>query len=169
MAVIRRVPTMNSESRRGVSARDRRFRLLVSSLRGRPGALIPLLQGAQEIYGYLPVQAMERIARALRLSVSEVCGVATFYGQFRLKPAGRNIVTVCHGTACHVAGAERISAALERALGVSPGGTTGDGAFTLREAACLGCCSLSPVVMVNATVHGKLSAASVPALLKRYR
>lgn len=167
--MIRRGLTMNHASRRSGSALDRRFRSLLSSLRRRQGALIPLLQGAQEIYGYLPVQAMERIARALRLSVSEVCGVATFYGQFRLKPAGRNIVTVCHGTACHVAGAERISGALERALGVSSGGTTADRAFTLRDAACLGCCSLSPVVMVNATVHGKLSAASVPALLKRYR
>jgi NADH-quinone oxidoreductase subunit E len=160
---------MKKTPSRRAAAADRRFRALLSSLRGQKGALIPLLQGAQEIYGYLPVGAMRRIARALRLSPSEVFGVATFYGQFRLKPVGRNIVTVCHGTACHVAGAERISEALGRALGVSPGETTGDGAFTLREAACLGCCSLSPVVMVNATVHGKLTAASVPGILKRYR
>lgn len=150
------------------AAHERRFRRLASSLRERPGALIPLLQGAQEIYGYLPQHAMERIARLLGLSPAEVFGVATFYGQFRLKPAGKHIVTVCHGTACHVAGAEKISGALERALGVGTGETTADRRFTLREAACLGCCSLSPVVMVDKTVHGKLASAGIPALLKKY-
>lgn len=162
-------PTMRKGSPPRGAAKERRFRSLLSSLRKRPGALIPLLQGTQELFGYLPESAMERIARALRLSPAEVYGVATFYGQFRLSPAGRNLVTVCHGTACHVAGAERITEALERALGVATGGTTADGRFTLRDAACLGCCSLSPVVMLNKTVHGKLSAASVPDLLKKCR
>ena len=136
---------------------------------GRRETLIPLLQAVQEAFGFLPPEALEAIGKHLGVSTAKVYGVATFYNQFRLKPVGRNIVTVCHGAACHVAGAERISEALGRALGVSPGETTGDGAFTLREAACLGCCSLSPVVMVNATVHGKLTAASVPGILKRYR
>lgn len=160
---------MGETRKRGIAARERRFRRLLSSLRKRPGALIPLLQGTQELFGYLPGEAMVRIARTLGLSPSEVYGVATFYGQFRLKPAGRHLVTVCHGTACHVAGAESISEAIERVLGAKTGETTPDGQFTLRDAACLGCCSLSPVVMVDKTVHGKLSATALPALLKKYR
>jgi len=152
----------------GAAARARRLGRLLASMGKRPGALIPLLQGAQELFGYLPEEAMARIARALGLSPAEVYGVATFYGQFRLKPAGKHIVTVCHGTACHVAGAERISGALERALGVKAGETTRDRKFTLRDVACLGCCSLSPVMMINKTVYGKLTPAGTPAILKKY-
>lgn len=94
--------------------------------------------------------------------------MATFYGRFRLTPAGKNLVTVCHGTACHVAGAERISESIERELGIKTGGTTPDRRFTLCNAACLGCCSLSPVVMIDKTVYGKLAPAKIPAILKTF-
>jgi len=148
--------------------KENEFRRLRARYGGRKGALIPLLQKTQALFGHLSERAMVRIARALRISPAEVYGVATFYGQFRLKPVGKNLITVCHGTACHVAGAERISEALEIALGVKSGDTTEDGLFTVHDVACLGCCSLSPVMMVNATVYGKLTSARIPSILKKH-
>jgi NADH-quinone oxidoreductase subunit E len=145
------------------------FKSLLARYKGKRGALIPLLQKTQGLFGYLPEEALRRIAENRGLSLAHVYGVATFYGQFRLTPTGRNIITVCHGTACHVAGAERISEAIERELGIKTGGTTSDLRFTLCDAACLGCCSLSPVVMINKTVYGKLTPAKIPAILKKYR
>ena len=160
---------MHTIRQRDAAVRERRFRRLLATLGKRPGALIPLLQQAQGIFGFLPAAAMRRIARARRISAAEVYGVATFYGQFRLKPAGRHLLTVCHGTACHVAGAEKISEAVVRLLGVKAGETTPDGRLTVRDAACLGCCSLSPVVMLDDAVHGKLSPAKLPALIEKCR
>ncbi len=160
---------MQKIRQRDAAARERRFRRLLSSLGKRPGALIPLLQQTQGIFGFLPTAAMRRIARARGIPAAEVYGVATFYGQFRLKPAGRHLLTVCHGTACHVAGAERISETVERLLGVKTGETTPDGRLTVRDAACLGCCSLSPVVMLDGAIHGKLSPAGLPALFEKCR
>ncbi len=132
-------------------------------------ALIPILQEVQETQGYLSREAVVRIGRHLNLPASKIYGVATFYNQFRLKPAGRHLLTVCHGTACHVAGAEKISEAVERLLGVKAGETTPDGRLTVRDAACLGCCSLSPVVMLDGAIHGKLSPAGLPALFEKCR
>lgn len=149
-------------------SRERSLERLLARYRNRRGALIPLLQATQEIFGYLPEGALVRIARSLRLSPAEVYGVATFYGQFRLTPVGKHLITVCHGTACHVAGADRISESLERALGIPTGGTTSDGLFTLRNVACLGCCSLAPVVMIDKTAHGRLTPAKAPAILGKY-
>lgn len=137
--------------------------------KGKRGALIPLLQKTQETFGYLPEKALRSIAENRGLSLAHVLGVATFYGQFRLAPIGKNLVTVCHGTACHVAGAEQISESIERELGIQTGGTTRDLRFTLCNAACLGCCSLSPVVMIDKTVYGKLTPAKIPAILKKCR
>ncbi|MDD5557244.1 MAG: NADH-quinone oxidoreductase subunit NuoE [bacterium] len=157
---------MKSTIAKSDAARDAAFRRLLSGAE-ESGSLIPLLQKTQGLYGYLPERALVRIARRLRLSPAQVYGVATFYGQFRLRPAGRHLVTVCHGTACHVAGAERISEALEGALGIRTGGTTPDGLFTLRNVACLGCCSLAPVMMVGETAHGRLTPAKAKAVLRR--
>ncbi|MEJ2745912.1 MAG: NADH-quinone oxidoreductase subunit NuoE, partial [bacterium] len=140
----------------------------LSPYKGRRGSLIPLLQNTQEIFGYLTEKALRTIAESRGISLAHVYGVATFYGQFRLTPIGKNVITVCHGTACHVAGAERISEAIERELGIKTGDTTPDHRFTLCDAACLGCCSLSPVVMINKTVYGKLTPAKIPAILKKF-
>ena len=152
----------------GTPAKERSFKKLLARYREKSGALIPLLQKTQELFGCLPEKALRRIAERLGLSPAQVYGVATFYGQFRLTPVGRNLITVCHGTACHVAGAERISEAIERALGIETGGTSPDRRFTLCSVACLGCCSLSPVMMINKTVYGKLTPAGTPAILKKY-
>lgn len=160
---------MRSSRKSSSGRRESRFRRMLAQHRGERGDLITVLQKTQSIFGYLPGRELFVIAEKLDLSIAEVYGVATFYGQFRLSPSGKYLITVCRGTACHVAGAERISEALQRILKIRPGETTADGLFTLHNAACLGCCSLSPVMMIGGDVHGKLTAVALPSILKRYR
>jgi NADH-quinone oxidoreductase subunit E len=133
------------------------------------GALIPVLQKTQDAIGYLPKPVLDRIAAGLRVPASTVYGVVTFYAQFRLKPVGKYIIKVCHGTACHVAGAQKISEAFERDLQVKDGETTPDRLFTLESVACLGCCSLAPVAMVQKETHGRLTGDRVGKVLAEYR
>ncbi len=132
------------------------------------GALIPVLQETQQAYGYLSEEILERIAKDLSLPLSQVYGVATFYAQFRLRPHGENTIRVCHGTACHVSGAKEITAAVEKQLGVESGGTTKDGKFTLETVACLGCCSLAPVMMINERAHGRLTMSKAKKVVRKY-
>ncbi len=132
------------------------------------GALIPLLQEAQEIYGYLPREVMQQISGALGVPFSKTFGVATFYAQFHLKPRGRNIIRICQGTACHVRGASRIFESVSENLGVGINGTTDDLRFTLETVACLGACGLAPAMMVNDDTHGRLSPDKAVETLKQY-
>ncbi len=141
---------------------------LFAQWRGVKGALIPILQGAQEIYGYLPKEVLLRIARELKLPPSRVFGVATFYAQFHLQPRGRNIVRVCLGTACHVRGASKIFEGIQQELGIDDGETTEDLRYTLETVACLGCCGLSPVVIVNDDTHGRLVPDKLKGILEQY-
>ncbi len=136
---------------------------------GEPGMLIPLLQAAQDSYGYVPALAIEQIAMATGVPASEVYGVITFYRQFRLKPLGRHVIRVCKGTACHVQGAEMISRTLEEELGIREGETTEDGLFTFLEVACLGCCSLAPVLMIGERAYGRLTPQRLRSILRRVR
>lgn len=136
---------------------------------GQRGALIPLLQEAQEIYGYLPGEVLREIARRLKIPFSQVFGVATFYAQFHLKPRGRNVIRVCQGTACHVRGASRVFEAVSQALGVGRNETTPDLRFTLETVACLGSCGLAPVMMINEDTYGRLTPEKVAGILDRYR
>ena len=122
------------------------------------GSLIPVLQKTQDELGYLPLQAIKRIATLLRVPASTVYGVVTFYAQFRLKPVGKYIIKVCHGTACHVAGATRCTEALEQELDVSDGESTSDMEFSLGAVACMGACSQAPVMRIDAETYGNLSA-----------
>ena len=133
------------------------------------GSLIPVLQKAQEAYGYLLPAVLERIAASLGIPATTVYGVVTFYAQFRLKPVGRHTIRACHGTACHVAGANKITEAFERELGIREGETTPDCLFTLESVACLGCCSLAPVAMVGDETYGRLSGDKVAAIVAEYR
>ncbi|MDR1921808.1 MAG: NADH-quinone oxidoreductase subunit NuoE [Candidatus Adiutrix sp.] len=135
----------------------------------KDGALIPVLQKAQDIYGYLPVPVLEAIAERLEAPISQVYGVVTFYAQFHLEPRGKNIVRTCQGTACHVRGAGKILDALKEGLGVGPGGTTEDLRFTLETVACIGACGLAPVIMVNQETHGRLTPDGIPEILDKYR
>lgn len=134
--------------------------------KNQPGSLIPVLQKAQDIYGFLPVSVMQAIAVELNLKPARVFGVATFYTQFRLKPLGKYVILLCHGTACHVNGSERIETALMEELGIRAEETTTDGMFTLSSAACLGCCSLAPVMMINGQAYGPLTPDSACQVIK---
>lgn len=121
------------------------------------GSLITILQKAQDIYGYLPIDVIYHIADRTGSTPAKVMGVATFYTQFRLQPIGKYLVMLCQGTACHVNGSERIEKAVQEELKIKDGETTADGLFTLKNVACLGCCSLSPVMMVNGETFGSLT------------
>jgi len=134
-----------------------------------PSSLIPLLQRTQENFGYLPKEALEEISRYLRIPLSRVYGVATFYAQFRFEPLGKYVIKICHGTACHVNGAVNISQAITEELGIEEGQTTEDGLVTLERVACLGCCSLAPVIMINDKVFGKLTPEKVRKLMKKLK
>ena len=138
---------------------------ILSHYSGDSSELIPLLQEAQEKFGYLPREAIQRIARFLRLSESTVFGVATFYAQFKLTPTGRRIVRVCRGTACHVRGGARILREVEKRLGIKPGETSEDLANTLETIACFGSCALAPVMVVNEGVYGRMTTAKVTQVL----
>jgi len=133
------------------------------------GGLIPVLQEAQDIYGYLPKEVLQQIAKELKLPYSNVFGVCTFYAQFHLQPRGRNIIRICLGTACHVRGGAKIFEAAQEALGVGQGGTTEDLRFTLETVACIGACGLSPCMMVNDNTHGRLKPLEVAGIFETYK
>lgn len=132
-------------------------------------ALIPLLQEVQEAQGYLSREAVIRIGKHLKLPVSKIYGVATFYNQFRFQPPGKFHVQVCRGTACHVKGSAAVLEAVKRALNINPGQTTRDGMFSLEVVACIGACGLAPVMAVSGEFHANLSCDSVAGILETYR
>ena len=136
---------------------------------GAPGELIPLLQSAQAHFGYIPRRAVQYISEVTNIPESTIYGVITFYSQFRLQPMGRHAIRLCAGTACHVSGSKLLIETVQDELGIEVGDTTADGCFTLFTVACLGCCSLSPVMMVDEETHGRLTAASVRKILRGYR
>lgn len=146
-----------------------KFKLLLDEWRGQRGSLIPLLQQTQELLGYLSQDAMQQIAAAAGQSPAEVYGVATFYAQFRFEPTGKHTIKICHGTACHVVGVELLDTTLQNELGIAPGQTTADGSFTLEQVACLGCCSLAPVMMVDDEVYGRLTGEKLKKALRKYK
>ncbi len=133
------------------------------------GNMIPLLQHTQELYGYIPHEAFLKLENDTSLKLSEMYGVASFYAQFRLQPVGKHIIKVCHGTACHVQNATAITEALEEELGVKDGETTEDAVFTLESVACLGCCSLAPVMMIGDNTFGKLTKKQAKDVLRNFR
>lgn len=134
-----------------------------------PGSLIPLLQATQGKFGYLPDESITEISNYLEIPLTRVYGVATFYAQFRFTPLGKYVIKVCHGTACHINGAVNISQVIKDELGVEDGETTEDGLATLERVACLGCCSLAPVIMINDKVYGKLTTDSVRKIIKKLK
>lgn len=137
--------------------------------RGEGGSLIPLLQKVQTEEGYISREQIAEIHRKTGVPLSHIFGVATFYAQFRLRPVGRNVIKVCHGTACHVARASAISLALTDLLKIGEGETTPDREFTLETVSCLGCCSLAPVIMINKDTHGSLQPNDLRKVLAPYR
>jgi NADH-quinone oxidoreductase subunit E len=142
---------------------------LIEKYQNKRGAAISLLQGTQKIYGYIPTEAFEYISEKSNIEESILYGVATFYTQFRLNPVGKNIVKICHGTACHVQNATDITDALKDELSVNDGETTHDGVFTLESVACLGCCSLAPVMMIGEETYGNLTTDQARKIIKQIR
>ncbi|MCX6305127.1 MAG: NADH-quinone oxidoreductase subunit NuoE [Bacteroidetes bacterium] len=142
---------------------------IIAKHKGKKGNLIPLLQGAQELYGFISKAAFDKLSRETGIPLSDMFGVATFYAQFRMSPVGKNIIKVCHGTACHVQNAVEITESLEEMLKVKDGETTEDRFFTLESVACLGCCSLAPVMMIGDQTYGKLTGNEAVKIVKNIR
>jgi NADH-quinone oxidoreductase subunit E len=157
--------TLNSEDQANLEILRQQ---LVGAPTGR-GALIPLLQKAQAILGYLPDEALALVADHLSINRSEAYGVASFYNQFRFTPPGKNPVKVCMGTACHVRGGEIILENFERKLEIKEGETTADREFSIERVACVGCCALAPVALVGETLHGHMAPSKVEGLVLRVR
>ncbi|OPZ93814.1 MAG: NADP-reducing hydrogenase subunit HndA [candidate division TA06 bacterium ADurb.Bin417] len=145
------------------------LRNAVELYRRKPGALIPILQAAQEIFGYLPESALRLISGELGKSYSEVAGVVSFYSFFSTTPRGKHLVRVCLGTACYVRGGKEVLDALRQKLGIEVGETTADRNFSLEVARCFGACGLAPVIMVDEDVHQRVKPRKVNEILDRYR
>jgi NADH:ubiquinone oxidoreductase subunit E len=141
---------------------------IFSGYDGDQGDLIPILQQVQETDGYISEESVERISNFLKMSQNEVFGVASFYSQFRFNEPGRNSIKICLGTACHVAGGNALSEAVQRDLGVAPGETTEDKRFDYERVACLGCCALAPVVKVGEDIHSRVNVNGLNEILEKY-
>jgi NADH:ubiquinone oxidoreductase subunit E len=142
-----------------------RLAQLLAPYKGQKGASIPILQKVQEEYGYLPEETIPEIAKFLGLSQNEIYGIATFYAQFRFERPGEHTIKVCQGTACHVRGSHRILEEVEDELGIQPGETTKEYKFSLERVACVGCCALAPVMLVDNVVHAKMTIAEAKKIL----
>jgi len=133
---------------------------------GHAGALIPLLQSAQNTYGYVSEKAIDYISHITGIPAADIYGVVTFYAQFRTKPLGKNILKVCNGTACHVNGAKEVYNTIQDELNINYEETTDDGNFSLLSVACLGCCSLAPVITINRETYGRLNSQKLRKILR---
>ena len=142
---------------------------VIADLKDQPGALMPVLQKAQGIFGCVPMDVQKIIADGLGVTLSEVYGVATFYSQFRLEPNGKYTISVCLGTACYVKGSQKVLDRLSEELHTPVGKTSPDGLFTLNATRCLGACGLAPVMMIGEEVYGRLTPDKVPEILDKYR
>ena len=140
----------------------------IQELKDQPGALMPVLQRAQNIFGCVSLDVQKRIAEGLGVTLSEVYGVATFYAQFSLVPSGKYVISVCLGTACYVKGSGEVLDRIQKKLGIEPGGTTPDGRFSLEATRCIGACGLAPVMTVNDEVYGRLTPDEVDLILDKY-
>ncbi|MBR4426207.1 MAG: NADH-quinone oxidoreductase subunit NuoE [Spirochaetales bacterium] len=142
---------------------------LIDSHKKTPGALMPVLQGAQAIFGCVSEDVQKFIAEGLGVTLSEVYGVATFYAQFSLQQKGKYLISVCLGTACYVKGSQSVLDKLCEVLEIPVGGTTPDGKFTLEATRCLGACGLAPVMMINGEVYGRLTPDVIPGIIEKYK
>ena len=154
---------------RGTPEQEKKLLDVIAKYEGVEGKMMPVLQEAQDIYGYLPTDVLYHIADATGSTPAKVIGVATFYTQFRFAPVGKYLIMLCQGTACHVNSSELILQTIKDELGIEDGQTTEDGLFSLKCVACLGCCSLSPVMMINEDTYGSLTPDKTKKILKELR
>jgi NADH-quinone oxidoreductase subunit E len=142
---------------------------IIKPFKDKKGALISILQQVQKNYGYLPQDALSTLAHELKISEHEIYGVATFYSQFKLEKPGKHQVKVCLGTACHVRGGHGLMESVERQLGIKHGEKTKDSQFSLERVACMGCCALAPVMVVDRDIYGKLSSVKIKRIFNKYK
>lgn len=152
----------------GTAEQLQKLKDCISAHKNEPGALMPVLLEAQNIYGYLPAEVQSIIANELNVSLAEVYGVATFYARFSLNPKGKHLVSVCLGTACYVGGSDKILAEVEKELRVKCGESTPDKKFTIESCRCVGACGLAPVMIVDGEVYGKITPKDVQGILEKY-
>ena len=152
----------------GTEEQEERLREVIRTHKGQPGATMPVLQAAQEIFGYLPEEVQIMVAEGLDIPLTEVYGVASFYAQFTLNPKGKYQISLCLGTACYVKGASDILEAVQQRLGIKPGSITPDGKFSLDACRCIGACGLAPAMMVDDEVYKQVTPAKLRGILARY-
>ncbi len=154
---------------RGTPDQELALNKVIEQYKSVDGALMPVLQKAQDIYGYLPIEVQTKIAEGLGLPIEQVYQVVTFYAQFTLNPVGKYKISVCLGTACYVKGSQLILDELEKELGIKAGSTTPDAKYTLEATRCLGCCGLAPVMTIDGEVYGRLVPADVRDIIAKYQ
>lgn len=154
---------------RGTEEQQKKLFEVIDRRKGEQGAIMPILQEAQDIYGYLPIEVQTMIAERLGVSLEEVFGVSTFYSQFSLTPKGKYDISVCLGTACYVKGAQAILDKITEIIGIHPEECSEDGLFSLTACRCIGACGLAPVLTINEEVYGRVNVDDVPGILEKYR
>ncbi|MCL1903433.1 MAG: NAD(P)H-dependent oxidoreductase subunit E [Oscillospiraceae bacterium] len=154
----------------GTDEQEKALMAIIDKHREIPGALMPVLQQAQEVYGYLPIEVQDIIAREMKVPLSKIYGIVTFYSQFSLNPKGKYKISICLGTACYVKGAGEITKKFQEKLGIESGGVTPDGKFSVEECRCIGACGLAPVIMINDDVYGRLKGTDeeIADILSKY-
>ena len=153
----------------GTKEQEEKLLAVIAEHKGVKGSMMPILQQAQDIYGYLPVEVQRIIARETGTPIEEIYGITTFYSQFKLNPTGQVAISVCLGTACYVKGSGNILDELSNQLGLPVGSTTKDGRYSLDATRCIGACGLAPVLTVNGEVYGRLKTDDVKTILAKYR
>ncbi|MCI8589479.1 MAG: NAD(P)H-dependent oxidoreductase subunit E [Clostridiales bacterium] len=154
---------------RGTKEQEEKLHAIIEQYRGLEGAMMPVLQQAQEVYGYLPMEVLKMISEGMDKPLAEVYGVASFYSQFSLNPKGEISIAVCLGTACYVKGSGDILNRITEKLGVASGATSPDGKYSIEATRCIGACGLAPVLTINETVYGRLSVDDVDDILAKYQ
>jgi len=153
----------------GTKEQEQELNKAIDLHKNQKGALMPVIQEAQRIYGYMPEEVQRMVATGMNVSLSEIYGIVTFYSQFSLTPKGKYKIVICMGTACYVIGAGKILERFEKELGINDGECTSDMKFSLNGARCVGACGLAPVISINEDVYGKLNESMVPEILAKYK
>ena len=153
----------------GTKEQEEKLLAVIEKYKDTMGKMMPILQEAQDIYGYLPIEVQKIIARETGVSLEEIYGIISFYAQFKLNPDGEVAIAVCLGTACYVKGAGELIEAIEQELNVATGSTSPDGRYSLEATRCIGACGLAPVLTVNGEVYGRLTKKDIPDILAKYR
>ncbi len=153
----------------GTAEQEEQLKKIIEKHKGDPGAVMPVLQEAQGVYGYLPKEVQIMIAEGLDVPVEEVYGVSTFYSQFSLTPKGKYNISVCLGTACYVKGSGKLVEEITNQIGIGPEECTEDGMFSLTACRCIGACGLAPVLTVNDEVYGRLEPKDIAGIIEKYR